>query len=68
MHRRLGGLYPVPSLINHACAANACRVFLPVGGAMAVRATRDLAEGEEVVWPYVTPLQVSKGKARQLSS
>jgi hypothetical protein len=53
--RRLYGLYVVPALINHSCVANACRVF--IGDTMFVRATQDLGEGEEVVWPYTMPFQ-----------
>jgi hypothetical protein len=57
IYPRLGGLYPIPSLINHSCLANACRVFL-ADGTMLVRAIQAVGEGEEVRWPYIPPLQV----------
>lgn len=58
IHARLGGLYPIPSLLNHACVANACRVVLP-DGTMLVRATQPLAAGEELRWPYAPPVKAS---------
>ncbi len=44
------GLWLLPSFYNHSCAANAQRKFL--GDCMIVRATREVAAGEEVFLSY----------------
>ena len=43
-------LYLFPSLFNHACSANA--IWHCIGDAMIIRATTDIAEGNEVTIPY----------------
>jgi hypothetical protein len=63
-YSRLMGLYVVPSLANHACVANACRVFK--GETMFVRATRDLVQGEEVLLPYSPPFQTLRHRREHL--
>jgi tetratricopeptide (TPR) repeat protein len=44
-------LYLFPSLFNHACAANA--VWRCIGDVMVIRATTNIASGNEVTIPYV---------------
>lgn len=47
------GLWLRASYINHACDGNALRSF--IGDMMIVRATRDVAKGEEILMPYRLP-------------
>ena len=47
------GLWVQTSRINHACNGNAMRAF--IGDMMIVRATRAIAEGEEILMPYRLP-------------
>ena len=44
-------LYLLPSYFNHACASNAA--WHCIGDAMVIRATEDIAAGEEITIPYV---------------
>ncbi|KAK5675731.1 hypothetical protein LTS10_011458 [Elasticomyces elasticus] len=46
-------LFQYASLVNHSCVPNATRMF--IGDAMVLRATRDIAQGEEVLHAYVLP-------------
>ncbi|KAK4897638.1 hypothetical protein LTR27_004784 [Elasticomyces elasticus] len=46
-------LFSHASLVNHSCLPNATRMF--IGDAMVLRATRDIAQGEEVLHAYVLP-------------
>ncbi|OCL07988.1 hypothetical protein AOQ84DRAFT_389153 [Glonium stellatum] len=44
------GIWPMASYINHSCLPNIHRSF--IGDMMVVRATKDLAEDEELKFPY----------------
>ncbi|KAH6649414.1 hypothetical protein F5144DRAFT_634810, partial [Chaetomium tenue] len=44
------GLWPRAALINHSCVPNAGREF--VGDLMVIRATKNIAKGEEIVHSY----------------
>lgn len=50
------GLYPLAALINHSCSPNCCQTFC-TGGAIEVRAMRDIEEGEEATISYVDVAQ-----------
>ncbi|KAK3641302.1 hypothetical protein LTR56_011330 [Elasticomyces elasticus] len=41
------------SLVNHSCLPNATRMF--IGDAMVLRATKNIAKGEEILHAYVLP-------------
>ena len=45
------GLYPLGSLLNHGCQANACQVF--DGRHLEFRVISPIKKGEEIVVPYV---------------
>lgn len=47
------GIWPKASLINHSCTSTARRAF--IGDMMIVRATRDMAAGEELTFWYQVP-------------
>ncbi|KAK5693418.1 hypothetical protein LTR97_009987 [Elasticomyces elasticus] len=46
-------LFSHASLVNHSCLPNATRMF--IGDAMVLRATKDIAKGEEILHAYVLP-------------
>ncbi|KAK5686857.1 hypothetical protein LTR17_026782 [Elasticomyces elasticus] len=46
-------LFSHASLVNHSCLPNATRMF--IGDAMVLRATREIAKGEEILHAYVMP-------------
>lgn len=50
-----GALWETGSYINHACLANAHKVF--IGDMMLLRAVRPLKAGEEITLPYINPLE-----------
>jgi hypothetical protein len=60
------GLYPFASLLNHSCHANTS--FQPIGSgrAMLVRATRDIAAGEECTDSYISLSRVGAGRRAAL--
>ncbi|KAI7356431.1 hypothetical protein KC354_g10429 [Hortaea werneckii] len=47
------GIWITASFMNHACDGNAARAFL--GDMMLVRATKDIAKGQEILIPYLEP-------------
>ena len=47
------GIWVTASYINHACDGNAARTF--VGDMMILRASCDIAEGDEILTPYFLP-------------
>ncbi|GAB1738703.1 hypothetical protein NU219Hw_g3499t1 [Hortaea werneckii] len=47
------GMWITASFMNHACDGNAARAFL--GDMMLVRATKDIAKGQEILVPYLSP-------------
>ncbi|KAI6907952.1 hypothetical protein KC318_g4414 [Hortaea werneckii] len=47
------GIWITASYMNHACDGNAARAFL--GDMMLVRATKDIAKGQEILIPYLSP-------------
>lgn len=53
---RLLGLYPLADMVNHACLANAVRVYA-AGNIMLVHALTEIAAGTEIVYSYVPPSQ-----------
>lgn len=56
------GLYPAAALANHACAPSCALTFTPGGGALVLRALRDLAPGDEVARPRPrAPSQSAEG-------
>ncbi|KAK5720171.1 hypothetical protein LTR15_007444 [Elasticomyces elasticus] len=46
-------LFQYASLVNHSCLPNATRMF--IGDAMVLRATKNIAKGEEILHAYVLP-------------
>lgn len=50
---RSTGIWITASYMNHACDGNATRAFL--GDMMLVHATKDIAKGQEILIPYLTP-------------
>ncbi|KAI7270796.1 hypothetical protein KC345_g7343 [Hortaea werneckii] len=48
------GIWITASYMNHACDGNAARAFL--GDMMLVHATKDIAKGQEILIPYLTPV------------
>ncbi|KAI7721533.1 hypothetical protein KC353_g1276 [Hortaea werneckii] len=47
------GIWITASFMNHACDGNAARAFL--GDMMLVRASKDIAKGQEILIPYLEP-------------
>lgn len=47
------GIWITASYMNHACDGNAARAFL--GDMMLLHATKDIAKGQEILIPYLTP-------------
>ncbi|KAI7238082.1 hypothetical protein KC330_g2769 [Hortaea werneckii] len=47
------GIWITASFMNHACDENAARAFL--GDMMLVRASKDIAKGQEILIPYLEP-------------
>ncbi|KAF1954919.1 hypothetical protein CC80DRAFT_474957 [Byssothecium circinans] len=60
-------LYPLISRINHHCNPNAFVLFSRAGISMAVKASRDIEEGEELSISYITHGQPSPHRHRALS-
>ena len=58
------GFWMRASYINHACDGNAMRSF--IGDMMVVRATRDIAEGEEILMPYRLPDAINAATQEEL--
>lgn len=50
---RLLGLYPLADMVNHACLANAVRIYA-AGNIMLVHALTDIDAGTEIVYSYVS--------------
>ncbi|KAF2644524.1 SET domain-containing protein [Massarina eburnea CBS 473.64] len=60
-------LYPLISRINHECNPNAFVLFSRAGISMAVKAYRDIEEGEELSISYITLGQPFQHRHRALS-
>ncbi|KDQ14983.1 hypothetical protein BOTBODRAFT_174183 [Botryobasidium botryosum FD-172 SS1] len=56
LYRSSSALYLLPSLFNHSCSANS--TWCNFGDVLVVRATRDVAEGDELTISYI-PLEGS---------
>ncbi|XP_024524456.1 uncharacterized protein LOC112344283 [Selaginella moellendorffii] len=59
------GLCPLATMINHSCLPNVSRH--PVGGALFVRAGRDISAGEELITSYVNPFQPLAQRRKQMA-
>ena len=56
------GLWPFAAMLNHSCAPNASRVFVQ-NGVMLCRASRAIAAGEQICWPYFDIFQPDERRA-----
>lgn len=63
---RARALFPIYSLINHSCAANARNIVSSEDGTVEVLAQRDIRKGEEVTIRYTTNL-LEGTKARRIT-
>lgn len=52
---RILGVYPLAAMLNHSCIPNAVRVY--VGEIMIVHACQTIAQGDEIVWSYISLIQ-----------
>ena len=56
---RARALFPVYSLINHSCAANARNIVNSEEGTVEVLAQRKIKKGEEICIRYVAPIETT---------
>jgi len=56
----------VTALLSHSCLANTKTLLEPGGRRCEIRATRDIAAGEEVTKQYVSPLETTNMRRAKL--
>ena len=59
---RARALFPVYSLINHSCAANARNIVNSEEGTVEVLAQRKIKKGEEICIRFVTPIETTSSQ------